>query len=84
MTLIKSIHRRKASKNFLAFIVMFVFTDEHHVWLLEVCDADVVGVHDAEEGEQHDGEEGGDGEGDALCHPVHRHQEDQERALQKY
>ena len=57
------------------------FTNEHHVWFLEVSDADVIGGHDAEEGEEHDGEEGGDGEGDTLSHPVHSHQKDQEGAL---
>ena len=61
--------------------VWWNITNEHHVWLLEVGDADIVGCHDIAEGEEHDGEEGGDGEGDALRHPVHRHQQDQKRTL---
>ena len=48
------------------------FTYEHHVGLLEVGDADLLGGHDLQERQEHHGEEGCHWEGDTLRHPVHR------------
>ena len=61
--------------------ILILPTNEHHVWLLEVCDAHIIGGHDVEEGEEHYGEQGGHGQGDALRHPEHCHHQDQEGAL---
>ena len=52
-------------------LILWLVTYEHHVGLLEVGDADLLGGHDLQEGEEHHGQQGGHWQGDALRHPVH-------------
>ena len=47
-------------------------TYKHHVGLLEVSDADLLGGHDLQEGQQYHRQQGRHWQGYTLCHPVHR------------
>ena len=54
--------------------------EEEEVGVQEVLGADLVGGQDAQEGEEDDGQQGRHREGQGLCAPVHRHEQDDEQA----
>lgn len=54
--------------------------EEEEVGVQEVLGADLVGGQDAQEGEEDDGQQGCHREGQGLCAPVHRHEQDDEQA----
>lgn len=54
--------------------------EEEEVGVQEVLGADLAGGQDAQEGEEDDGQQGRHREGQGLCAPVHRHEQDDKQA----
>lgn len=55
-------------------------TEEEEVGVQEVLGADYAGRQDTQEGEEDDGQQGCHREGQGLCAPVHRHEQDDKQA----